>query len=129
MGRGLLGRLESVEASTQRGGDATANIAAHLRALLNTRLGSAPTAPSYGVIDFTDLVYAFPFSISMLAASIRSTILAFEPRLKNVNVRHLPDEDLLMLKFEISGQLAEGKERSTLRFRTEVSPSGQVTLR
>ncbi len=128
MARGLLGRLEGGESSVVRGGDATAAIAAHLRALLNTRIGSAPTAPSYGVVDFTDLVYAFPYSISMLAASIRTTILAFEPRLKNVNVRHLPDEDMLILKFEISGQLADGKERGTLRFRTEVSPSGQVTL-
>jgi len=32
------------------------------------------------------------------------------------------------LKFEISGQLSDGKDRGTLRFRTEVSPSGQVTL-
>jgi len=128
MGRGLLGRLES--GATARGEDATAAIAAHLRALLNTRLGSAPTAPAYGVIDFTDLVYAFPYSISTLTASIRATILAFEPRLKNVNVRHLPDEsDALMLKLEISGQLADAKERATLRFKTEVSPSGQVTLR
>lgn len=128
MARGLLGRLEGGESSVVRGGDATSAIAAHLHALLNTRIGSAPTAPTYGVVDFTDLLHAFPMSISMLAASIRATILAFEPRLKNVNVRHLPDEDLLMLKFEISGQLADGKERGTLRFRTEVSPSGQVTL-
>ena len=128
MARGLLGRLEGGESSVARGGDVTAGIAAHLRALLNTRIGSAPTAPAYGVIDFTDLVYAFPYSIGMLSASIRTTILAFEPRLKNVNVRHLPDEDLLMLKFEIMGQLADGKERGTLRFRTEVAPSGQMTL-
>lgn len=128
MARGLLGRLGGGELSVARGGDATSAIAAHLRALLNTRIGSAPTATAYGVVDFTDLVHGFPMSISMLASSIRTTILAFEPRLKNVNVRHLPDEDLLMLKFEISGQLADGKERSTLRFRTEVSPSGQVTL-
>ena len=128
MARGLLGRLGGGESSVARGGDATSDIAAHLRALLNTRIGSAPTAPAYGVVDFTDLVQAFPMSITMLSSSIRTTILAFEPRLKNVNVRHLPDEDLLMLKFEISGQLADGKERGTLRFRTEVSPSGQVTL-
>jgi type VI secretion system protein len=128
MPRGLLGRLEDGKSSTRQGGDASAAIAEHLSALLNTRIGSAPTAPSYGVVDFTDLVHAFPKSIPALAASIRSTILAFEPRLKNVNVRHLPDEDVWMLKFEISAQFSEGKERGTLRFRTEVSSSGQVKL-
>ncbi len=128
MPRGLLGRLATSGASSQPGGDLSGDIAAHLHALLNTRIGSAPTAPAYGVVDFTDLVHAFPKSIPALALSIRSTILAFEPRLKNVNVRHLPDEDPWLLKFEISGQLAAGKERGTLRFRTEVSSSGQVTV-
>lgn len=128
MPRGLLGRLEGGGSSTRPGGGASADIAAHLHALLNTRLGSAPTAPSYGVVDFTDLIHAFPKSIPALAASIRATILAYEPRLKNVNVRHLPDEDPWMLKFEISAQFADGKERGTIRFQTEVSPSGQVKV-
>ena len=128
MARGLLGRLDGKESSTRQGGDASAAIAAHLRALLNTRIGSAPTAPAYGVVDFTDMVHAFPKSIPALAASIRSTILAFEPRLKNVNVRHLPDEDVWILKFEITAQFLDGKERGTLRFRTEVSASGQIKL-
>jgi type VI secretion system protein len=128
MPRGLLGRLHASGSSSRAGADASADIAAHLQALLNTRVGSAPAAPTYGVVDFTDLVHAFPKSIPALAASIRSTILAFEPRLRNVSVRHLPDEDPWMLKFEISGLLADGKDRGTLRFRTEVSPSGQMTV-
>ena len=128
MPRGLLGRLEGHGSSNRSGGNASGDIAAHLHALLNTRLGSAPTAPSYGVVDFTDLVHAFPKSIPALAASIRATILAFEPRLKNVSGRHLPDDDPWMLKFEIAAQFADGKNRGTVRFQTEVSPSGQVKV-
>ncbi len=127
MPRGLLTRLEGGGTSARASAAASPDIAAHLRALLNTRIGSAPTALAYGVVDFTDLVHTFPKSIPALAASIRATILTFEPRLKNVGVRHLPDEDPWMLKFEISAQFADGKG-GTVRFRTEVSPSGQVVV-
>ena len=52
---------------------------------------------------------------------------SYEPRLKNVSVRHVPDDDVQRLKFEITAQLADGP-RTTVRFRTEVSPTGQVTV-
>jgi type VI secretion system protein len=123
--RGLLHRLG--QRARARGADPSGDVAAHLNALLNTRAGSAPAVPEFGMVDFTDLVHSFPKGIPTLAASIRATILAYEPRLKNVSVRHLPDDDVQRLKFEIVAQLADGP-RSTVRFRTEVSPTGQVNV-
>ncbi len=123
--RGLLQRLG--QRTRPRGNDPSGEVAAHLHALLNTRAGSAPAVPGFGMVDFTDLVHSFPKGIPTLAASIRTTILAYEPRLRNVSVRHLPDDDVQRLKFEIVAQLADGP-RTTVRFRTEVSPSGQVEV-
>jgi type VI secretion system protein len=123
--RGLLHRLG--QRTRPRPSDPSGDVAAHLHSLLNTRAGSAPGCPAFGMVDFTDLIHSFPKGIPTLAASIRSTILTYEPRLKNVSVRHVPDDDVQRLKFEITAQLADGP-RTTVRFRTEVSPTGQVTV-
>ena len=92
MGRGLLSRMTS-----NRTGpgpvDEIDSIVEHLRALLNTRQGEAASVPDFGIMDFTDLVHAFPEGIAVLQRSIRATILQFEPRLKNVTVRHVREED------------------------------------
>ena len=124
--RGLLDRIGRGARPRATVNPSTA-VGNHLRALLNTRQGSAPAVPGYGMVDFTDLMHTFPKGIPTLAAAIRATILEYEPRLKNVSVRHIPDESPWLLKFEIVGQLADGS-RTTLKFRTEVSPSGQVNV-
>ncbi|MGC3998842.1 MAG: type VI secretion system baseplate subunit TssE [Anaeromyxobacter sp.] len=104
------------------------SIVSHLRALLNTRQGAAPCSPGYGVMDLADVVHAFPSAGPQLARAIRATILEFEPRLRNVNVRHVSDEQGLVLRFEISGQLAQSKTARTLRFATTVSPGGRFDV-
>ena len=126
--RGLLSRIDSGASSTGGLGDASESIAAHLRVLLNTRKGEAVTAPSFGVVDFTELVHGFPASIQVLQQSIRATILEFEPRVKTVSVRHTPDENPLVLRFEITAQLAEKGARGSLRFQTTVGPGGKIEL-
>jgi type VI secretion system protein len=125
----MRGLLEKIGRGTRFRGtdDPSTAVGDHLRALLNTRQGSAPAAPGYGMVDFTDLLHTFPKGIPTLASAIRATILQYEPRLKNVSVRHVPDDDPSLLKFEIVAQLADGS-RATLKFRTEVSPSGQVAV-
>ena len=125
MGRALLSRL------AEKGGsptDEVAAIVAHLQVLLNTRRGDAVAAPAFGVVDFSDLAHEFPGAIPTLVKSIRATILEFEPRLKNVSVRHLADDHGLTLRFEISAQLAKGKTARTLRLATTVRPGGHIDV-
>jgi type VI secretion system protein len=125
MGRALLSRIaEKVESPS----DEVRGIVAHLQALLNTRRGDAVTAPEFGVTDFSDICHEFPGAIPQLTKSIRSTILEYEPRLKNVSVRHLSDDDGLTLRFEISGQLAHGRAVKTLRLATTVRPGGHIDV-
>ncbi|HLK99774.1 MAG TPA: type VI secretion system baseplate subunit TssE [Myxococcaceae bacterium] len=127
-GRGLLSRIESEEGTSSRDVDPSSSIVEHLRVLLNTRRGDSATVPGFGVVDFTDLVHSFPASIQTLQAAIRATILEFEPRLRNVSVRHVPDEDPLMLRFEISAQPADRNARGVLRFRTQMTPGGKIEV-
>lgn len=109
--------------------DEIASIVGNLKALLNTRKGDGVTAPNFGVTDFSDICHSFPEGISVLQRSIRQTILEFEPRLKNVTVRHMRDDETpLILKFEISAQLV-GQGGGTLKFRTHMTPGGQFDVR
>jgi type VI secretion system protein len=123
--RALLSRLAGRDTNPV---DAVQSIGAHLRVLLNTRRGDSATAPDFGILDFNDVVHEFPGGVQQLAKSIRATILQYEPRLKSVSVRHVPDESPLTLRFEISGQLAEGRSARTVRFATTVKPGGRVDV-
>jgi type VI secretion system protein len=125
----LLSRIEtSSRTGAREREDLPEAIAAHLRVLLNTHQGDAATVPSFGLIDFTDLVHSLPGSISSLQTAIRSSILEFEPRLKNVTVRYIPETEPLILRFEITAQPIDQSARGMLRFRTQVAPGGRVEV-
>lgn len=121
-GRGLLSRLS-------HGGsiDEVDSVLEHLRVLLNTRQGEAPCALDFGVLDLSDVVHAFPIAYDQLAQAIRATILEYEPRLRSVTVRHLPD-DGLTLRFEIGAQLAGPRGNRAVRFATTVRPGGRYDV-
>jgi type VI secretion system protein len=127
-GRGLLSRIDSEEGTSSRSLDASTSIVEHLRVLLNTRKGDSVTVPNFGVVDFTDLVHSFPSAVQTLQATIRATVLEFEPRLRNISVRHVPDDDPLVVRFEITAQPADRSARGVLRFRTQMSPGGKVEV-
>lgn len=123
--RGLLSRISSGDGSA----DEIGSILEHLRALLNTRQGDSPCAPRYGVLDFSDVVHALPGAVPALLQAMRATIMEYEPRLKAISVRHLPVEGDLVLRFEISAQLARPRAGArTLRFATTVRPGGRVDV-
>ena len=123
-GSGLLSRIASGAPPV----DEVDAIVEHLRVLLNTRQGEAICAPSYGVLDFTDVVHAMPGATQTLVRAIRATILEHEPRLRNVTVRPVGDEGDLLLRFEISGQLASQRSGRTLRFATTIRPGGRYDV-
>ena len=123
--RALLSRIAGPDAAQV---DEVESILAHLRALLNTRQGDSPCVPHYGIANFADMVHSFPGSLAQLAKSIRSTIVEFEPRLKNVTVRQQPDDDPLVLRFDISAQLARPNATRTLQFTTTVLPGGRIEI-
>ena len=83
--------------------------------------------PGYGVPDFSDVVHSFPGGIQALQKAIRETITEFEPRLKSVQVRHVPNEDdVLTLRFEITGRMAEGGR--LLKLQTRVLAGGKINV-
>ena len=124
-----MSRIAAKDVTRTRTENDVDSVVEHLKGLLNTRQGECPAALDFGVVDFTDLVHAFPEAIQVLQRSIRATILQFEPRLKNVIVQHVRDDDLLVLKFQITAQLASKTARGAVRLETQLRAGGQISVR
>jgi type VI secretion system protein len=125
--RGLFSRLE--RRTSTAAADPVGSVLEHLRALLNTRKGEAVATPTYGILDFNDIVHTMPAAIHKMQASIRSAILEFEPRMKNVVVTHLSDDEHpTSLRFEISGNLVHRGHRSPLHLHARITPGGRVDV-
>jgi type VI secretion system protein len=133
----LLSRIERAadptfnERYTSRDSDTESAVTQHLARLLNTRQGSCLTCPDYGLIEVSEVLYDFPDAIGIMQRALKNTIQNYEPRLKNVQVRHLKNEIAgeMVLQFEITAQLhfPDGR-RQSLRFATAVDGSGNVKV-
>lgn len=121
----------SMERHTWKDQDLEQAVVSHLIRMLNTRQGSSLTCPDYGLIEVSEMLHDFPDAIGMVQRAIKNSIQNYEPRLKNVQVRHIKNEQMqaMVLEFEITGQLhyPDGR-RSALRFSTAVDQSGNVKL-
>lgn len=84
------------------------SILENLRAMCQTRVGSMLSCPEFGIVSVSELMRSHE-GAAILAESIRNTVKAFEPRLRNVRVQHVPSEDMT-LHFKITGQMVlDGK--------------------
>ncbi|WP_028321019.1 type VI secretion system baseplate subunit TssE [Desulfatiglans anilini] len=106
------------------------SVLGHLQRILNTRQGSVPIAEDYGLPDLTDINEDYPDSLTRFERAIRLTIQKYEPRLKVIRVRFVPDEeDLLSLRFQIVGKLAAEDLKDTVYFESVVESDGRVSVR
>jgi len=81
------------------------SIVRHLERILNTRQGSVQIADDYGIPDFTDTSSGFSDTVRDLERTIRNTIQKYEPRLKSVRVKVVPQEETtLTVSFQIVGR-------------------------
>mgnify|MGYP002781074153 CR=1 FL=1 len=132
-GYSLLKRIRRPELAAPRRAVSDAEVREavldHLRVMCSTRAGTMLTCPDYGVADVSDLVHEFPDAITLLARSIRSTILAYEPRLTAVQVRHVPSEEReLVVRYEIVAQIVKPGGKIPIRFQTTVDPTRKLSI-
>lgn len=106
------------------------SVLSHLRNMLNVRQGSVPTLPDYGLPDINDLVTRFPQAILELKKCIKECIERYEPRLADIQVEHVPDEDNpLNLRYDITAQLVIDEKRTKVWFETVLDSAGRATIR
>jgi type VI secretion system protein len=106
------------------------SVLAHLRHMLNTRQGSAPALPDFGLPDFNDLAVTFPDAIFELRRVIKQCLEQYEPRLSRVRVDYVKDEENpLNLRYEITAQMNLGDENANVWFETTLDSQGRVKVR
>lgn len=102
----------------------------HLRQMTATRFGSAPCSTNLGLPDLTDIFHGGADAPMFLARSLQRAIQAYEPRLVNVQVSHIPaDPNDPLLRFEIRGQLVTDGGKTQVLFETRIDPSRRVMIR
>jgi type VI secretion system protein len=93
----------------------------HLGYLFNTRRGSLPHLPDYGLPDVAEVYRDMPDSAEPLRAAIREVVERYEPRLRRVRVEAArTDPHAMRLVFIVSGQTAGGDD---VRLQTTFSSS------
>lgn len=108
---------------------AVQSILDYLQILMNTRQGAVATRPDFGLPDFNDMVSSFPAAVPAIARAIKHQIDTFEPRLRNVVVRHVPDPDRpLTLTYRIRAELAISGVEDPVTFETVFGSDGAVRV-
>ena len=102
----------------------------HLQKLLNIRQGSVEMLQDYGLPDFNDLSHKFPYAINEIQRMIRDCIRKYEPRLTQVRVTHVQDEDdPLSLRYDITARLEMDDRKTNIWFETILDAAGKVSIR
>lgn len=103
----------------------------YLRLILNTRQGNAQIAPDFGVPDFTSMIGATGLdAVRSIEESMTEVILKYEPRLANVKLQFVPEEDKpLALHFKLQGKLALDGQEMPVVFETVLDPDGQISVK
>lgn len=102
----------------------------HLVLLLNTRQGSVPHLPDYGLPDLSIVYNSFPESIEFLRRSIEDAIKRYEPRLARVRVELKGAESMVFeATFTITAEFQEDEGVSrNLCLQTTISNTGKVDV-
>lgn len=130
----LLARVRAPHAVRDVGNESASralreSILQHLQSMCTTRLGSMPIRPDYGLPSVPEMVHSFPDAIDAITRALVHTIETYEPRLTNVDVRHVPSEmAALVIRFEVTAHLRGNDGDVPLRFSTSIDASRRVTV-
>lgn len=99
------------------------SISDHLWRMFNTRQGSVPHLPDYGLPDITEIYRKLPLSLKELEQTILALITKYEPRLDRVRIRPIPTTPMeFRISFELSAAVKGGDRIS---FQTSFTSTGE----
>jgi type VI secretion system protein len=134
----LLERIGNLgEDPTRQGQDEKsvlfASILAYLVRILNTREGSVPIDPAFGVPHYTSMAARFSTeavgTIREMEAAVRGTIEKYEPRLENVQVRMMDKAEFdITMTMSLIADMKMDAESVPVSFKVTVTPSGRVEV-
>lgn len=126
-------RFGTTQAHVSRGDDLQkliASVGRYLRNLLNTRQGSVPQAPNFGMPDLTDLVQSFGGSaLADVESMLVSVIEKYEPRLSDVQVQYVPDETKpFTASFTVRGNIVRDSTVVPVVYETQIASDGRIKI-
>lgn len=104
------------------------SIVDHLRRLLNSRQGTTQINPYYGMPDFSDLRAEIPDSAEEIESMITDVINRFEPRLSQVSVRYMYQDEHKSLHFQIYGVIESNSKTSSIYLESSVDTFGKMAI-
>jgi type VI secretion system protein len=116
---------------TSKSDDLLGSLQKHLALILNTRQGSARSAPDYGMPDFVNLMSrGDQDGIRVLARALTQVVQTYEPRIRGASVSYVPgNEESGVLDFSLSGSIEIENQRQNIFFQTSINPDGEVHVR
>ena len=102
------------------------SIADHLWRMFNTRQGTIPHMPDYGLPDISEIYRKLPASLKELETTILNLTSKYEPRLERVRIRPIatqPSE--FRLAFELTASMKGGDR---IAFQTSFTTSGETKV-
>lgn len=106
------------------------SICAHLLRLLNTRQGSVPLDPLFGVPDLTNVAGGLSSGATAdIEHELRRVVDQYEPRLQNPRVSAIPQStDVLALAFSLSGVIEVDHQLIPLQLSTRLDGNGRLSF-
>ncbi|MDR2354194.1 MAG: type VI secretion system baseplate subunit TssE [Deltaproteobacteria bacterium] len=122
--RGTATRLSRREALV-------ASLEKHLKLILNTRQGTSQSIPDFGMPDYQSLMGQGDLDgLRKLSHILTEVIRKYEPRLKGVEVTHVPGHlESGILEFSLAGEFFIGKDKQSVFFQTTINPDGVVHIK
>jgi len=131
----LLERISALELGTERSRLTQSQVLLdslmeHLRRILNTRQGSVPMDPEFGVPDFTNLAGTFATGeTAQIVENMTRMVARYEPRLKSPCISVAENgREVLSLSFSLDGLVAIDDRDIPVHLSTLVSSDGRVSL-
>lgn len=131
----LLERLRAMDQHPDWRGEsdprtAIASVIDHLIKILNTRQGSAPTAPDLGMPDFTSIAGSLNAdSLPEMEQTLTRVITKYEPRLTSVKVDFEPQPDKpFMVTFKLAAKVRLQEQEVPVVFETVLDSDGHITI-
>jgi len=111
------------------------SIVDHLTRLLNTRQGSVPIDPNYGMSDLSNIAGSFAMGTTeSICQEVAYQISRYEPRVTNprISVSHSADErNVISLRFDVTARLVDSQRKPTedmLLLIMRIDASGRINL-
>ena len=105
-------------------------VVANLRQICATPRGSALLWSDYGLEDATRIFHEYPGSVGEVQRRLADAFTRYEPRLANVDVKHVPGDDTaLVLRFDITGTLLVAGRPVAVRFTSSLDADSRMELR